>query len=271
MCYSFLCPPDDLFLSLLFVMTMETDAGLLLQTSEIVQIVLDKEMTRGDQGGRSPLSPLGSGGGFMDEENNLNAAYNNDVGMGMGHVNNGNNNGKNAGPLLLSSGLGLASSASTVELEQNSFLALFCDRYVQWLVAPFQFKVLESRLVYLLLPLNNSYGGSAGAKLPSSNVMGRIRQEFEQRIIAIGGSTTNKDCETFHTLKPVQQSPVRPSFTLEILSFCVRAHVHHMKFFLLRLWLLDTILKVVSQKVEPTRLMPTTNYGDEDVVFCTGF
>ena len=77
-------------------MATETDTGLLLQTSEIVRIVLDTEMTRGDQGGRSPLSPLGSGGGFMDEENNLNAANNNDGGIGMGHLNNGNNNGETA-------------------------------------------------------------------------------------------------------------------------------------------------------------------------------
>lgn len=207
----------------------------------------------------------------MDEENNLNAANNNDGGIGMGHLNNGNNNGEIAGPLSSSSGLGVASSASTVELEQNSFLALFYDRYVQWLVAPFQFMVLVPRLVSPLLPLNDSNGGSAGAKATSWDAMGRIRREFKQRSIAIGGSTTDKDRDTFSTLEPVRQSPVRSSFTLEILSFCVRAHVHRMKFFLLRSRLLGTVLKVLCQKDELTRSMPTANYGDEDVAFCTGF
>jgi len=261
----FLCPPDDLFLSLLFVMATETDAGLLLQTSEIVRIVLDTEMTGGmDQGGgSSSSSPLGGGGGFMDEENDSNAANNNDDdgGMAMGHPNNANDVGENAGPLSSSSGPGASSSASTVELEQNSFLALFYDRYVPWLVAPFQYEVLAPRRVSPLLPLNDGHGGSVGAKATSRDAVVRIRREFERR----------EDRGDSSALEVVRRSPVRSSFTLEILSFCVRAHVHRMKFFLLRSRLLGTVLKVLCQKDEPTRSMPTANYGDDDVAFCTGF
>jgi protein phosphatase 4 regulatory subunit 3 len=79
----FSSPPDDLLLSLIFVMGTETDAGLLLQTSEIIRIILDTEMM-GEQQQEGQSLPDGS---FLEEENDFNAA----------NTNTSNGNGENEG------------------------------------------------------------------------------------------------------------------------------------------------------------------------------
>merc|ERR1712238_397495 len=112
----FYCSPNDLLLSLIFVITIETDAGVLLQTSEIVRIILDTEMMN-DHG------QLG-GGGVMDNEDQPIRGSNN------GNFFNGINN---AGV----HGLGIT--------EQDSFLTNFYEQYVPWLVAPFQYTILIVR------------------------------------------------------------------------------------------------------------------------------
>ena len=186
----FICPPNDFLLSILFVMATETDAGLLLQTSEIIRIILDTDIL----GEQNSL-----GGSFMNEENDINAM-------------NSQNSRHDAG-----------------SEEQNSFLALFYDRYIQWLVVPFQYKLLISKTILPMLSESNSE--------VTFNSINRKRQEFKYC------SASN---ETSLTLIP--SCAVRASFTLEILSFCVRAHVYRMKFFILRTRLLGTILKVLCPK-----------------------
>jgi hypothetical protein len=57
----FRCPPDDVIASLLFLLAVETDAGLLLQTTEIMRIILDTDML-GDHG------PMGVGQSVEDNE-----------------------------------------------------------------------------------------------------------------------------------------------------------------------------------------------------------
>eukprot|EP00986_Skeletonema_menzelii_P004530 scaffold1545_cov124-Skeletonema_menzelii.AAC.13 len=188
----FICPPNDLLLSILFVMATATDAGILLQTSEIIRIILDTDIV-GDQ--RTSLN-----GSFMNEENDINAI-------------NSQNNRHDAG-----------------SEEQNSFLALFYDRYIQWLVAPFQYKIFISKTILPLLSESN--------RDETFSAINQIRQEF-------------KHCSASEekSLTSVAVCAVRSSFTLEILSFCVRAHVYRMKFFILRTRLLGTILKMLCQKV----------------------
>eukprot|EP00970_Alexandrium_tamarense_P002838 scaffold398_cov198-Alexandrium_tamarense.AAC.2 len=186
----FICPPDDLLQSLLFIMSTETDAGLLLQTSEIIRIILDTEMM-GEQGSL--------GNGFLDDENDFTSG--------------GGINGTN----IWHNDSGHESS------EQNAFLAMFYDRYVQWLVAPFQYKILAPRTAF---PLNASL-----------KTIVRMQQDFKNR------NTAGDD-----SLRLVPPCAIRAAFTLEILSFCVRAHVYRMKLFVLRTRLLGTILKIVGQK-----------------------
>jgi len=187
----FICPPNDLLLSILFVMSTATDAGILLQTSEIIRIILDTDIV-GDQG-------TSLNGSFMNEENDINAMNSQNIRYDTGSE------------------------------EQNSFLALFYDRYIQWLVAPFQYKMFISKSILPLLSESNQD--------ESFSAINRIRQEF-------------KHCSASEekSLTSVAGCAVRSSFTLEILSFCVRAHVYRMKFFILRTRLLGTILKMLCQK-----------------------
>jgi len=177
-------------------MAMESDAGLLLQASEIIRIVLDTEMGENEHEQGIEFAS----GGFLDDENNSNAV---------------NNNGGQSG----------GGGVSAAESEQNSFLALFYDRYIQWLVVPFQYKI---------------------AVLSSSNTsqIDQARQGFKERTAATASARSS-------LIKTIDPCPVRSSFALEILSFGVRAHVHRMKFYLIKSHILGTILKMLRQKKVP--------------------
>ena len=188
----FICPPDDLLLSVLFVMSTSKDAGILLQTSEIIRIILDTDIV----GDESTLL----NGSFMNEENDINAMNSQNV------------------------------KHDAASEEQNSFLALFYDRYIQWLVIPFQYKMFISKSILPLLSESN--------RDESFSAINQMRQQFKH--CSASGETSlmsDGDCS------------LRAAFTLEILSFCVRAHVYRMKFFILRTRLLGTILKVLCQKI----------------------
>ncbi|KAL3778417.1 hypothetical protein ACHAW5_005438 [Stephanodiscus triporus] len=218
------CPTDDLMLSLMYIMATENDAGLSLQTSEIIRIILDTESTGGEQQctqvqGVSLLSATG-GDGFLDEEYGLNA--------GQLFGNPSNEDGSQT-----SSGVG-GGGATSIELEQNSFLALFYDRYVYWLVASFNYVILVPRLVPPSL---------FGNETTSSG----MRQESKHRTTTATIPGCNKDDYLPSLLRPIEPCPVRASFTLEIIIFCVRAHIHRMKFFMLRTRSLGIILKTLRQ------------------------
>lgn len=83
--------------------------------------------------------------------------------------------------------------------------------------------------------------------------MGQIRQEFESRTKSSTATNMNEESASVDSpssshlllLQPIMSCHIRSSFTLEILSFCVRAHIHRMKFFLLKTRLLGAILKSV--------------------------
>ena len=204
----FSCPSDDLILSLIYIMATENDAGLSFQTSEIIRIILDTDSTGSEQqhtrvhGGAS-VNTAG-GDGFFDEQ------YNVDGGQ--------------------TSSCGGEGGVTSIESEQNSFLALFYDQYVYWLVAPLNHVILVPQLIQ-----------------PSI-----IEQEFEHRTNTSTLSGGNKDDHHPPLLKPIEPCPVRASSSLEIISFCVRAHVHRMKFFMLRTRSLGIILKTLSQKEGPS-------------------
>ena len=224
----FACAPGDLMHALLYVMATEVDAGLLLQTSEIIRIVLDTEMVA-EQFGGGPSSPLGSagGGGFLDEDYDINAAC---------------SNGNSGQPLETEQTDwfgGEGGEAKSIESEQNAFLALFYDRFIHWLVAPFQFAILKPRLV----PPTSMNGD-----VPSI----QLRHEFKERkstsaMYTIGCAEDVASPSLFCIIEPCA---VRASFILEILCFCVRAHVHRMKFFVLKSRMLSNILKLLGRHEE---------------------
>lgn len=173
----FHCGPNDLLLSLLYLMAIETDAGLLLQTSEILRIILDTEMM--EQG---PLV------GCVEDET--------------------------------SAITGLGNS------EQNKFLALFYEHYVQWLVAPFQYTILVSRL---------SICGLSTTPISSSTAVGTKPVSSDEKELYLQHSYTCPKCA------------IRSSFSVELLCFCVKAHFYRMKIFVLKNRVLASVLKLMNE------------------------
>lgn len=180
----FFCGPNDLLASLLLLMAVETDAGLLLQTSEIMRIILDIDML----GEHGPM----------------------ETGPGMQHPNTERSLAPHAG------------SGS----EQNHFLSMFYEHYVPWLVAPFQYT--------LLIPAKR-LPDKAVALPDDSLLMKRILDTFRAGV-------SSKD----RLLRIVPMCAIRSSFAVELLSFCVRAHLHRMKFFLLRSRVLGSVLRLLK-------------------------
>lgn len=194
----FKCPPDDVIASLLFLLAVETDAGLLLQTTEIMRIILDTDML-GDHG------PMGAGQTVEDNET--------PASFSLSH-NNGRSNGSSAQSIV------------NQETDQHQFLSLFYDYFIQWLVAPFQFTILypARRLPDSLLSASNG-----------SPVLDQIGHIFKR------GATKEDSLVLL-----VTADATRGSFAIELLSFCVRAHLYRMKFFLLRSRVLGHILKLLN-------------------------
>jgi len=190
-------PPDDLLTALLFLLAVETDAGLLLQVSEIMRIILDTDML-GEHG------PMGAGLGTEDNE----SVPPGGIHPSMDHPN---------GPMG-----GQSHSGS----DQNQFLAMFYENYVQWLAAPFQFTILHP---VKLIP------DAVFSRSPPSLLMQRLRDTFKAGV-------SHQD-RVFRLVPPCA---IRSSFAVELLSFCVRAHLYRMKFFLLRSRVLGNMLKFLT-------------------------
>ena len=109
--------PNDLLMSLLFLMTIENDAGIMLQTSEVMRIILDTEML-------SEVCQL-NGVPMMDNEDEiLIGSPNNGPFQYVGSNSNGGGEGGS---------------------EQNLFLQNFYDHYVPWFFAPLQYSTLVVR------------------------------------------------------------------------------------------------------------------------------
>lgn len=108
----FHCPPNDLLGSLTFLLATETDAGILLQVTEIMRTLLETDIMT-DHG------PMG--GGFTGESEG----------------------GHQAGHNTPHDQHKTQSDSSTTSSDQNQFLSMFYDHYVPWLAAPFQYKILH--------------------------------------------------------------------------------------------------------------------------------
>ena len=164
----FRCGPDDLLLSLLHVMDVEKDAGLLLQASEIMCIILDTEM--------------------LAEQNNSFKIDLDDRDV-------------------------TSNSITGMSSDQNSSLVMFYEHYIRWLLVPVQHAVL-------------------------------IPVCFPQ--------IEDQQCATTWNVKMQVVAPcaVRAYFTVELLSFCVRAHCYRMKAFVLKNRILSIILSLLSPFAE---------------------
>jgi Component of IIS longevity pathway SMK-1 len=200
----FRTPPNDLLASLLFLMAVETDAGLLLQTSEMMRIILDMDIM-GEHG------PMG-GIGIEDHEG----------GQFGGHRSDEQHTGGDPTSLTDEGGS-----------DQNQFLALFYEHYVHWLVAPFQYTIVYPA---------RRFPDNVVADPTKSVLLKNLLENFKH-------GATKKDI----LLRIVSPCSTRASFAVELLSFCVRAHLYRMKFYLLRSRVLGSVLKLLG----PTSAAPS--------------
>ena len=196
----------DLILSLLNAMAVETDVGLLLQASEIMRIILDTDMSHTDMVG-------GELGGFASASTGMGSDFSDGpVTMNDDDTDPSSDSmdvdNENDHPNVSASGSMIASVAA----EENQFLRTFYEYYVPWLVAPFQHPIVIPSVASF--PIVKHYPPtSSDAKIPTNSV---------------------PSCS------------VRASFAIEILSFCVRAHVYRMKFYVLRSRVLGTVVSLLG-------------------------
>ncbi|KAL3919463.1 MAG: hypothetical protein SGILL_003739 [Bacillariaceae sp.] len=212
----FQCPPDDLLAALLFLLATEADAGVLLQASEIMRIILDTDMM-GDHG------PINTG--FADEAEGIPPSG----GHNPPHDQHSNPTG----------------TGNTTSTEQNQFLHMFYEHYVQWLAVPFQYT-----LIYPLLRVPRSLFSK---KEKSSAMIESVKQKFHHGMYG-----------EEPLLYKVPFSALRSSFAVELLSFCVRAHVYRMKTFLMR----STASLKVLKLLRPSSL-PRNTSGDRCLKLAT--
>lgn len=195
----FHCPPNDFLGSLMFLLVTETDAGLLLQVSEIMRIILDTEMMT-DHG---PMAI-----GFSDEVEGLpGGGGTHNLPHEQQHVN-------NAGTF-------------TSTTDQNQFLSMFYNNYVQLLASPFHYKILY--------PVRR-----IPRKVLEAQVNSATLQKMVERFQKGQGHEEPLLCM-------VTKNSVRSSFAVELLSFCVRAHIYRMKSYVLRSRVLGNVLKVLNK------------------------
>ena len=191
------CPPNDLLGALMFQLAVETDAGILLQVSEIMRAILDTDMMT-DHG------PMGVG--FSDEVEGLPT--------GGGHS---PPHGQHVDPV----------GSLSANSNQNHFLSMFYDHYVQWLAAPFQHRILRPVCRIPIWVLE-----AQGDSVRLQNIIERFEKGYAHQV---------------PLLCPVAKNAVRSSFAVELLTFCVRAHLYRMKCYLLRSRILGNVLKILNK------------------------
>jgi protein phosphatase-4 regulatory subunit 3 len=178
----FVCPPSDLLLSLLGLMATENDAGIILETCEVIRIILDTEIM-------NDTTQMDLGGVIDNEEDELIGSDNTSFLVGT-NAQNGHNGGG---------------------CELNSFLQIFYDHYVPWLVAPFQYSLLVPKTA---IPFSINHG-----EMNENESLLQFIKRKHQDLVDHKKSRTG-------LLKMVSTSAVRLSFSVELLSFCIRAHCY---------------------------------------------
>lgn len=218
----FLCPPNDLLASLLFLLVVETDAGVLLQVSEIMRIILDTDM----MGEHGPM-----GGGFADDADH-GVLTDETEGFPPGT---GGQSQPHEQPNQMNNG-GSTSNAT----EQKQFLSMFYEHFIDWVVAPFQFTIIH--------PVR---------RVPDSVLISPSKSPLLMQMMKAFKNGVTHDDGLFRI---VPLSAVRASFAVELLSFCVRAHLYRMKIFLLKSRVLSNVLKLLK----PQSMMDSTS-GDRSL------
>eukprot|EP00957_Ditylum_brightwellii_P187101 14250430-Ditylum_brightwellii.AAC.1 len=126
----------------------------------------------GDQG------PLGGGLGYVDDEDDL----------GGGHT---AGSGGGGGSFMTSVGMQHGGAGGVHASEQNSFLSMFYEHYVQWLFAPFQYTLLRPLTAFPLAGpsfQNSNSSRDQPNSRPHSAVVQQMKHWFKTH--KWGGETT---------------------------------------------------------------------------------
>ena len=196
---------DDLLSSLLMQMAVATDAGILIQTSEILRLLLDTDM----MGDHLALGPTGG----PDEVDRV-------------------------PPGMVSTGhdlYGHEGQTGSTDGDQNNFLNMFFEKFMQWLVVPFQFTVL---LCERTVPERVAVQDSSKPEGTATQDRSRLFQSMTERF----NTGVKAGDKHFDFVPP---NSIRGSFAIELLSFCARTHVYRMKIFVLRTEMISTVLKLL--------------------------
>eukprot|EP00592_Proboscia_alata_P003886 CAMPEP_0194373090 /NCGR_PEP_ID=MMETSP0174-20130528/21513_1 /TAXON_ID=216777 /ORGANISM="Proboscia alata, Strain PI-D3" /LENGTH=1084 /DNA_ID=CAMNT_0039151973 /DNA_START=10 /DNA_END=3264 /DNA_ORIENTATION=+ len=261
----FECGSDDLLLSLLRLLAVEIDAGLLLQASEILRIILDTEMmgmeNQQQQQQQNPNQNQNNNnnaqqqqqqgnnngvmgnvaGGNMAQNNGINNALHpdeNELQMAMlanehGAPNTGQQQQQhNAAPHLQHHD----PEPQPMQHQINPFLTLFYEYYVHWLVMPFQYTIS-----YPCVIVPHDW--------KKKQLKNRQRMSHQYHSQKYSVSPENIPKRVAKIIVP--PCAVRFSFSIELLCFCVRAHPHRMKFFVLRSRVLGSVLRILSPQSPP--------------------
>jgi hypothetical protein len=199
----FKCPPKDLMAALLFLLAIETDAGVLLQATEILRIILDTDI--------QSHGMMTMGLDISETEENLTSASCEGVEK---------------------SNLSLCPSTEALDSDQNHFLSVFYEHYIQWLVVSFQFTILHPRR---RLPDLSTKDLSTAATF--DRLAAKVKKGFarDDDLVCL-----------------VESNAIRGAFAIELLCFCVRSHHQRMRFFLLKSRVLSSVLKRLDPKSSMT-------------------
>lgn len=200
----FMCPPNDLFGAFLYLLDVETDVGVLLQVTEILRVALDTDMVG------EPVATFAAEEAIPASTLQSHSLQ------------------QQQPQQLLHSSQNNQGDQQTNASDQKQFLSLFFEHYMEWLVAPFQFAVLHSRVKILDNALRNQN---------DSLILQNMVQSFQRGMVSSNPR-----------LKMVHPCAVRGYFAVELLSFCVRAHLYRMKFFLLKTSVLGNVLDVLRPR-----------------------
>ena len=115
---------------------------------------------------------------------------------------------------------------SPTTTEQKQFLSMFYEHFIDWVVAPFQFTILH--------PVQ---------RVPDTVLISPSGSPLLiQMMKAFKDGVTHDD----GLFRIIPRSAIRASFAVELLSFCVRAHLYRMKIFLLKSRVLSSVLKLLK-------------------------
>ena len=161
-------------------MAAESDAGIMLQINEIMRDILDDEVTVDSE-------HIGVAGVIDNEDDLLSEGTGNGLIVEHSQVSNG---------------------AMNTGSERNTFLQMFYEHYVPWLVAPFQYSIFIAKVSLPFSSFKKAAEKKSSNSLPQTlSMLFGIQKKVKKTLFI-----------------PVDDCTMRTSFAVELLNECIRSH-----------------------------------------------